>query len=92
MLLSNGYIKRSKRATTNNNTVTYATHRSERRNSQLFAEAARNKDLDLYFLETKPEQRSPSSLGGIEVTTEMHIMRETLDGDGNSERALVIKR
>lgn len=50
-----------------------------------------DKDYDMYSINVKPGDRSShSSLGGIEVTTEMRVMQETTKHDDTvSERNLV---
>ncbi|KAJ5159893.1 uncharacterized protein N7482_006897 [Penicillium canariense] len=50
-----------------------------------------DKDFDMYSINVKHGNRSSrSSLGGIEVTTEMTVMQESKHGDTVSERRLVM--
>ncbi|KAJ5747305.1 uncharacterized protein N7511_009001 [Penicillium nucicola] len=86
------------RYTTNNRpTVTnMTTTRSQARHTELFSQNL-DKDYDMYSINVKPGDRmSHSSLGGIEVTTEMSIMQESTKQDheltkhdNTSERRLV---
>jgi hypothetical protein len=70
------------------------TTRSQKRHTELFSQN-RDKDYDMYSINVKPGDRtSHSSLGGIEVTTEMSIMQgstkhELTKHENSSERRLV---
>ncbi|KAJ5546183.1 hypothetical protein N7494_003768 [Penicillium frequentans] len=68
-------------------------HRSARQQSQLFSQNE-DRDYDVYSINVKPGDRdrsNRSSLGGIEVTTEMTVMQESTKHDENiSERRLVM--
>lgn len=89
LLSTNSY---NNRYTGNDRTGTnrFTSRRSARQQSQLFSQAD-ERDYDVYSINVKPGDRSsPSSLGGIEVTTEMTVMQETAKHDESSERRLVI--
>lgn len=68
-------------------------HRSARQQSQLFSQND-DRDYDVYSINVKPgdlDRSNRSSLGGIEVTTEMTIMQENTKHEENiSERRLVM--
>ncbi|KAJ5939276.1 hypothetical protein N7466_002410 [Penicillium verhagenii] len=78
---------------TGNDAITanrFTSHRSARQQSQLFS---RNdeRDYDVYSINVKPGDGSErTSLGGIEVTTEMTVMQETKHDENVSERRLVM--
>lgn len=89
-LSTNSY---NNRYTSNQQTGTnrFASRRSARQPSQLFSQTD-DRDYDVYSINVKPGDRSsPSSLGGIEVTTEMTVMQESAKhGESVSERRLVM--
>jgi hypothetical protein len=60
------------------------------RHTQLFSQN-QDKDYDMYSINVKPGHHSNhSSLGGIEVTTEMSVMQESVKKDTSSQRGLVM--
>lgn len=77
----------SKGRTTTNN---FTGGRSQRQQTELFSQNM-DKDYDMYSINVKRGDRSSrSSLGGIEVTTEMTVLQEaTKHDDAVSERRLV---
>ncbi|KAJ5279301.1 hypothetical protein N7478_004673 [Penicillium angulare] len=90
LLSTNSY---NNRYTSNQQTGTnrFASRRSARQPSQLFSQTD-DRDYDVYSINVKPGDRSsPSSFGGIEVTTEMTVMQESAKhGESVSERRLVM--
>lgn len=65
-------------------------NRTTNRGMQLFSQN-HDKDYDMYSINVNPGRRSDhSSLNGIEVTTEMTIMQESIKKDDTSERRLVM--
>lgn len=94
LLSTNSYNNRytgNERTGTRTGTNRFTSRRSARQQSQLFSQAD-DRDYDAYSINVKPGDRSsPSSLGGIEVTTEMTVMQETTKHDESvSERRLVM--
>lgn len=87
-LLSGGS---SNRYAANKATVTNLTGtRTITRHTQLFSQN-HDKDFDIYSINVKPGDCSNhSSLGGIEVTTEMSVMQEETSKKSTSERRLVM--
>ncbi|KAJ5697772.1 hypothetical protein N7488_011456 [Penicillium malachiteum] len=79
------------RTGTNRYTNRFTSHRSARQQSELFSRTDEI-DYDVYSINVKPGDRSSrGSLGGIEVTTEMTVMQDTVKHDeSTSERRLVI--
>lgn len=74
------------------NQTNFTGTRTMTRHTQLFTQD-RDKDYDMYSINVNPGNKSGnhsnhSSLGGIEVTTEMTIMQETKES--TSERRLVM--
>ncbi|KAJ5690385.1 hypothetical protein N7462_004777 [Penicillium macrosclerotiorum] len=88
LLSTNSYNRYTTNDRTNTRNVTAA--RSQRTQTELFSQNM-DKDYDMYSIKVKRgDQSSRSSLGGIEVTTEMTVSQEAKHDESISERRLVM--
>ncbi|KAJ5098313.1 hypothetical protein N7532_005314 [Penicillium argentinense] len=88
LLSTNSYNRYTSNTRTNTRNITAG--RSQRQHTELFSQNV-DKDFDMYSINVKPGNHSShSSLGGIEVTTEMSVMQQSKVDETVSERRLVM--